>query len=313
MKKEKVVFSFRLNEEEQKSFDQFNDRADFIFGEWNKLTKHEIEDASVIIGNLPLEKLEMVKDLKWLQLNSAGTEPYSNSGVLADDVILTNSTGAYGQAVSEHGFAMLFSLMKKLHLYRDNQNIGKWESEGRVVTLRNKTVLVLGLGDIGEHFAELVRPFGCKIIGINSSGKKNDKADEVYSLAELDEILPNADIIFSSLPENSETIGLFNGERFKLMKSSSFLINVGRGSVVVTDALCDAVENGEIAGAGIDVLEIEPLPSNHRLWDIKNIIITPHISGYFHLAETKRRILDIVRYNLEAYLNGGKLKNTVIR
>ena len=126
MKKEKVVFTFKLNEEEQKSFEKFNDRVDFIFGEWNILSEAELEDANVIIGNLPLEKLAMVRDLKWLQLNSAGTEPYSNSGVLADDVLLTNSTGAYGQAVSEHGFAMLFSLMKKLHLYRDNQNIGKW-------------------------------------------------------------------------------------------------------------------------------------------------------------------------------------------
>ena len=313
MKKEKVVFTFKLNEEEQKSFEKFNDRVDFIFGEWNILSEAELEDANVIIENLPLEKLAMVRDLKWLQLNSAGTEPYSNSGVLADDVLLTNSTGAYGQAVSEHGFAMLFSLMKKLHLYRDNQNIGKWQSEGRVVTLRDKTVLILGLGNIGEHFADLVRPFGCRIIGINSSGKKNNKADEVYSLAELDEILPNADIIFSSLPENPDTINLFNEDRFKLMKTSSFLINVGRGSAVVTDALCNAVENGEIAGAGIDVLKVEPLPSNHRLWNVKNIIITPHISGYFHLAETKMRILDIVRYNLEAYLSSEKLKNMIIR
>ena len=312
MSKIKVVFTFALNEDERKSFEEFNSQVDFLFGNWKELTEDDLKDASIVIGNLPIEKLNMIDDLKWLQLNSAGTEPYSNAGVLAEAVKLTNATGAYGQAVSEHGFAMLFSLMKKLHLYRDNQNESKWQSEGEVLTLRDKTVLILGLGNIGTHFADLVRPFGCKIIGMNSSGRPSESADEVYPLSKLDEVLPKADVVFSALPENEYTIGLFNKERFKLMKPTSYLLNLGRGSAVDTEALCDAIENEIIRGAGIDVVEIEPLPSDHRAWNVKNLIITPHISGHFHLAETKMRILNIARENLRAYLNDGEFKNIVV-
>lgn len=128
-----------------------------------------VQEANVIIGNVDPFYLQEAKNLEWLQLNSAGADPYVKKGVLPEDVILTNATGAYGPSVAEHMLAVLFSLQKKLHLYRDNQNQCEWQDEGGIMSLCGGTLLIVGLGDIGLYFARLMKNFDYHIIGIKRS------------------------------------------------------------------------------------------------------------------------------------------------
>ena len=228
--------------------------------------------------------------------------------------MLTNATGAYGPGVAEHMLAVLFSLQKKLHLYRDNQNQCEWYDEGEVMSLRGGCALIVGLGDIGLYFARLLRNFGYRIIGIKRRpGQVPQGVDELYTMDHLDELLPEADVVFSILPETKVTKNLFNARRFREMKNSAIFLNAGRGSAVNTEDLCQALIAGKIYGAGLDVTDPEPLPSQHKLWNMQNAVITPHISGDFHHPATLYRIVDIVAGNLKRYCAGEPLINIVDR
>lgn len=266
----------------------------------------------IIIGNLPKEKLNIAKNLKWLQLNSAGADVYVKEGVLPEGVILTNATGAYGLAISEHMLGVLLELLKKLNLYRDNQRENIWKDEGEVRSIYGSTVLVVGLGDIGSEFAKRIKALGGYTIGIRRSDtRKPEFIDELYLMDKLDEVLGRADVVALTLPQTKDTYKLFNKDRLLKMKKGAVLLNVGRGTVIDTDALYEVLQEDYLFGAAIDVTDPEPLPSAHNLWDLKNVIITPHISGDYHLRETHNRIVNIAAENLKAYLKGEELKNIV--
>lgn len=231
---------------------------------------------------------------------------------MPEGALLTNATGAYGLAISEHMIGMLLELIKKLNLYRDNQKKSLWKDEGQIKSIYGSTILIVGLGDIGGEFAKKVKALGAYTIGIRRKNSvKPDYLDELYLADELDKVLPRADVVALSLPATKDTSKLFSRERFALMKEGAVLLNVGRGSAVDSDALYDAITAGHLYGAAIDVTDPEPLPADHKLWKLDNMVITPHISGDFHLQETHDRIVRIACENLRAYLKGGKLKNQV--
>ncbi len=276
------------------------------------VTQEELDQSDILIGNPPVSLLHGSQRLKWLQCNSAGTEPFLQPGVLHLDTLLTNATGAYGLAISEHMLGMLLELFKKLHLYRDAQHLHQWKSLGRVRSIEGSTVLVLGMGDIGGEFARKVKALGATVIGVRRTDtRKPDYVDELYLTEELDRLLPRADVVAVALPGNGETAGMLNRKRMESMKEGAVLLNVGRGVIVDTEALCDALESGHLGGAGLDVTDPEPLPENHRLWNLPNAVITPHISGFYHLPETLERIVRISAENLEAYRSGKPLRNQV--
>ena len=276
------------------------------------VTREELYQSDILIGNPPASLLHGSHRLKWLQCNSAGTEPFLQPGVLHPDTLLTNATGAYGLAISEHMLGMLLELFKKLHLYRDAQHLHQWKSLGRVRSIEGSTVLVLGMGDIGGEFARKVKALGATVIGVRRTDtRKPDYVDELYLTEELDRLLPRADVVAVALPGNGETAGMLNRKRIESMKEGAVLLNVGRGVIVDTEALCDALETGHLGGAGLDVTDPEPLPENHRLWNFPNAVITPHISGFYHLPETLERIVRISAENLEAYRSGRLLRNQV--
>lgn len=283
-----------------------------VYSNGNEVSREEVQRANIIIGSPKIEMIKGSSKLKWLQLNSAGADQYTKQGILNKDVILTNSTGAYGLAVSEHMLAMLLELLKKLHIYRDNQNKRLWKSEGRVKSIYNSKVLIVGLGDIGCKFGEMIKSLGGYTIGIKRrESKKPSYIDELYLNDKLDELLPQSDIVALCLPATTETHRLFDKERISKMKKGSILLNVGRGISVDTEALCDAIENNHLSGAGLDVVDPEPLPSSHRIWGLENVVITPHISGWYNLSETYERIFEISLDNLERFLNNDELFNIV--
>lgn len=276
------------------------------------VTQEDVDWAQVILGNVPAVMLYGSPALEWLQTNSAGVEAYIQPGVLAGDTLLTNATGAYGLAIAEHMLGMLLELFKKLELYRDAQKSGAWQSQGAVKAVYGSTVLVLGMGDIGGEFAARCKALGAKVIGVRRSPRPcPEYADEVHLLEDLDSLLPQADVVAITLPGTDATRGLMSRERLAKMKEGAVLLNVGRGFIVDTEALCDALERGHLSGAGVDVTDPEPLPPTHRLWNIPTAVVTPHISGFYHLRETHERIVGIFLENLRHFQAGEPLRNLV--
>ncbi len=286
--------------------------AEFFYFDKNAVPREALEEAEVIVGNLPAEKLPFAKKLKWLQLNSAGADAYCEKGVLPSGCLLTNATGAYGLALSEHLLATLLSLMKKLPLYAEDQRNHVWSDRGRVTSIYGSKVLVVGLGDIGGAFGERMHALGAYVIGIRRRpAEKPEWLDELYPPEKLFDCLPRVNVVASALPGNDSTRGIFNREAFAAMRPGSFFLNIGRGNAVDTAALAEALNSRRLAGAAVDVTDPEPLPPDHYLWDTENLIITPHISGFFHLPETFERIVAVAADNLSRYVSSRPLRNVV--
>jgi len=275
----------------------------------------ELIDADIVLGNPPTGLLDRMERLKWVQLRMAGTEPYSKPGVLGEDILLTNATGAFGHAISEHMLAATLMLMKKLHLYRDEQNRSQWKDRGTVPSITRSKVLVIGLGDIGGEYAKRMKALGAYVIGVRRADtRKPDFVDELHLSDALDSLIPQADIIALALPNTPATAGIMNRSRLFSMKEGAFLINVGRGNAIDTDALCDLALSGRLGGAALDVTDPEPLPGDHPMWKMENILITPHVSGFFHMRETYENMLSMMIENLALFVSGSRdLRNIVDR
>ncbi|EHI97575.1 Phosphoglycerate dehydrogenase [Clostridium sp. DL-VIII] len=312
MNANKILILLPVNEKQKALIQSVSPNSIYLYDTYATVDKEAVQSAEIIIGNPPAEMLIGSPNLKWLQLNSAGTDAYIKEGVLKEGVMITNATGAYGLAISEHIIGVLLQLLKKLHLYSNNQKLHLWKDEGEVKSIYNSKILIIGLGDIGEEFAKRVKAFGAYTIGVRRSNtKKAEYIDELHLMDKIDDLLPTADVVMLSLPSTKETYKMFSKDRLKLMKKGAVLLNVGRGNVLDTDALCDLVESNHLLGAGLDVTDPEPLTKEHRIWDIENIIITPHISGGYHLPETFERIVRISAENLERFTKDQKLKNIV--
>ena len=287
-------------------------QAQIVYSTYKTATSEQIAAADVIFGNLSPAQLQAAKHLKWLQLNSAGADVYTPAGVLPAGCLLTTVVGAYGLTVSEHTIAMLMSMNRKLPQYYQNQQQALWRSRGAVKSIEGATILILGAGNIGCDIARKVKALGAYTIGTRRAGaQKPDCLDELYTLDELDGLLPRADDVIICLPDTPQTQGLFNARRLALMKPDATLVNIGRGPIVDTNALMDALEREGIGGACLDVTDPEPLPAEHPLWRCPNVLITPHVAGKFYLPETMNRIVAIACENLQKYAKGKLLRNLV--
>lgn len=283
-------------------------KGEFVFNEGD-YSKEALAEAEVVIGNPPPEMLHSLDKLRFIQLGMAGSDNYR--GRLREGMLLANASGAYGLAIGEHMLASLLMLIKKLHLYRDNQSEALWRDEGGVTSVEGARVLVVGLGDIGGEFAKKCKALGAYCIGIRRSvHDKPEYVDELHTLELLDVLLPTADVVALALPQSAQSAGLMNEARLRSMKRGAVLLNVGRGSAIDTDALVRVLEEGLIMAA-LDVTSPEPLPAEHPLWRCKNCLITPHVSGFYHLKQTHDRIISIAARNLSAYSKGEPIGNLV--
>lgn len=277
----------------------------FSYVPGSQVTEEMIQDADIIIGNVNSGLLREPRRLKWLQLNAAGADNHCRPGVLRPGTILTNATGAYGLAISEHLLGMTLMLLKRLDQYYDNQKEQLWKDEGTVSTVYGSTTVVLGLGDIGSEYAARMRALGSYVIGIRRTpGPKPDCVDEICTVEQLDEVLPRADFAAMALPNTPQTYHIMDERRLRMMKRGAILVNAGRGTAIDQDALCRVLREGHLGGCGVDVTDPEPLPADHPLWSAPRMLITPHISGGYHMQETFERIVRIAGGNLEKFLAG---------
>lgn len=277
-----------------------------------KVTAGDLEEVEVIVGNLNPALLVSCKNLKLLQLNSAGTDGFTADGVLPKGAVLANATGAYGLAISEHMIATILCLMKKLDLYKMNQEKSEWKDMGPVTSIYGSKTLIVGFGDIGSEFGMRMNALGSKVTAIRKNiANKPDYVESLHTMEDFTACLKDADIVATCLPGTSETYKLFNKAAFDNMKDGAYFINVGRGTAVDTEALCDALESGKLAGASVDVTDPEPLPADNKLWKMPNVLITPHVSGGYHLKETHNRIIRIAAKNISHLVKKEAFENLV--
>jgi phosphoglycerate dehydrogenase-like enzyme len=318
MKKQTIIVNYPLNVvPDRDRLQKCAPETEFIYcTDAETLSDEQLAEADAIIGEPPGKpRLMRMKQLKWLQLLSAGADQYMRPDALPEQTVLTCATGAYGKAMSEYMICAVLSLMLDFPRYRDNQKKHIWEKGGQVRHIAGTTALVVGFGNIGSEFAARYKALGGRVIGIKrtKASQKPDCADELYTIEELDRHIPRADVVALCLPSTKETMHLFGAERIGLMKNSAILVNVGRGTAVDTDALSDALYAGKICGVALDVTAPEPLPASHPLWDAPNTIITPHVSGGWEVPENTERVLAIVYDNLRRFAEGQQLRNIVDR
>lgn len=309
MRKIKTLVLTQLSQDQ---IDRIPSYMDVTLASQQELKEELIKEAEVIIGKPPIAMLSEAKQLKWLQLETAGSEQYAKQGLLPAGCILTNATGSFGLTISEYLICTILMLMRNMNLYIRNQEQANWRVEGPISTIHGSTFLIIGLGDLGYEFAKKVKALGGYTMGI----KKHVDGpiahmDEVGTMEDIARMLPKADVVVLCLPSTKETVRCFKEEHYAMMKSTAFLANVGRGDVLVTEELLAAVQKEQIAGAILDVCDVEPIPQSHPIWKEERIILTPHISGTFQLAETKERFVNIMTANMEAYANAQPMQNVV--
>lgn len=280
----------------------------------NNVSGDILAGANAVIGNLSIPALAQCPGLEWLQLNSSGADDYARSALINPAAVITTATGAYGIGIAEYMAAMLLGMMKRIPAYHSNQLAGIWRDEGAVTSPFGKRVLVVGTGNIGTEFARRIRAFGARVVGIRRrAGVCPPDFDEIHGLDELKSQLPLADVIALCLPGTDDTLHLMNAETLALCKEGAYLMNVGRGNVIPLEAMLDPAVTGRFAGIWLDVCEIEPLPDGHPLFSVPNLLVTPHITGGFHLDLTMQNIYEISLQNLKAWLGQGEYRSVLDR
>jgi len=255
---------------------------------------------------------EQARRLQWIQFYSTGYNNAETHG-LPDGVTLTNAGSVYAPVVAEHAMALALALVRRVpHIERARQRklFEQLETASHLNSLREGTLLAVGFGGIGKATATRASGFGMRVIGVASREREDPLAERIVTLDHLHDVLPDADVVVLSLPLLDGTKGVFGAREFAAMKRSAVFVNVGRGALTDENALIDALREGRIAGAGLDVYTTEPLPAESELWNLDNVIISPHVGGFGDPA-TLRDLTVIGRYNVGRFINGQALNNVL--
>ena len=274
----------------------------------------EIRDADAAYGWVPPDALNVAEKLSWVQNAEAGPFfGYYYPEIIEHPLTMSNPRGIYFDHISHHILMFLLALSRGLHWYMDAQRRGEWDKDARkspYIDLAGAVALINGVGGIGHETARLCSELGMEVIGIEPRREFELPYVEFHTPDELDDVLPRADFVITTVPHTPETEFTFNAARFSLMKNTAYFINIGRGMVCKIDDLADAVESGEIAGAGLDVFEQEPLPSDHKLWGLPNVIMTPHVAVK-DAGNIPNRRFEIILENARRFAAGEELYNVV--
>jgi phosphoglycerate dehydrogenase-like enzyme len=276
-----------------------------------------LPDAEVFVGwHFPRDLFAAAHKLRWVHTASAGVEANLFPEMCASDVVLTNSTGLHEVCIPEHVFGQMLLLARNFHEAQRMQQRHEW-GRFQVITfgptireLHGSNLAILGAGPIGRNVARLASAFGMHVrVMRRNATQPAPSAEAVVPPSKLLELLAWADFVVCALPLTAETQGLIGADGFRAMRSSTFLINVGRGESIDDDALVDALRKGAIGGAALDAFREEPLPPEHPLWTLPNVIITPHVSGY--MPDYFQRALALFEDNLGHYLHREPMRNVV--
>ncbi len=284
------------------------DQGDCCSDKFNEL----LAEAEVLYGFRPPQNvLARAPKLKWFQTMLAGVDHFLDEDIINSRLIVTNMHGLHAAPVGETAFAMMIMLAKHAPFCFKNKQEKRWD---RFIPelLRYKTVGIVGLGSIGREIARFSKAFGMKVLATRRSAKPGQRAryvDKLLPLDKLPELLSESDYVVLVLPNTSETRGMIGEKELRMMKPTAYLVNVGRGITVDEEKMIRALEEGWIAGAGLDAYTIEPLPLDSKLWELPNVIMSPHVSG--RLTNYNEMTNEIFCDNLRRYVNGKRLRNVV--
>lgn len=286
-----------------------------VVGVTRETVAKEIADADAFVGEPRPEDIRAGKNLKWVQIMSAGAERalhLSGSSDLRDsNIILTNNQIVQGPEIADHALAMLLALSRNIHKFVGDRQTETWQPRPfNGIELNGRTAVVVGVGGIGQQIALRSWAFGMTVIGVDPEDipfspfiKKVVKPDQ------LDEVLPQADVVFISAPHTEKSHKMMGPKQFELMKKDSYFIAVSRGGVYDMPGLVKALDSKRLAGAGVDVTDPEPLPAGHSLWKFSNAIITPHIAG--RSDKDRARMIGTIQENVRRFVDGRPLINVV--
>lgn len=270
-----------------------------------------LADSAMIAGfPFAMPDFSQAPRLRWVHSFSAGVDRVLTPYIREHDILLSNSSGIHATPIAEHiiGFMLLFTR----GFYRTFKNQGEhvWKKDDTLGELRGASVLIVGMGAIGEETARLASAFGAHVSAVVRTVRERPSfVEKIGAAADIEGMLPDADFVAITLPYTRDTHHFFNAEKFARMKSSSVIINIGRGGIIDQDALIEALTERKIFGAALDVTDPEPLPKESPLWDMENVIITPHHSGLSH--EYMNRAISLFCDNLKAFLDDFPLPNEV--
>jgi phosphoglycerate dehydrogenase-like enzyme len=271
-----------------------------------EVTRDDVMNAEVIFGFPKKEWVAESPALRWLQLASHGVDGWLT---LRPDILITTARGVFGVPIAEWAMGAMLMLTRNLHLYRDHQPRALWQERPGAVELFGATVGIVGLGDIGKEFAVRAKAFGCRVLGTRR--RAGGSVPGVDAIVPLDEMLPQVDFLVLAVPGTTETRGMITAERLSMLRRGAYLINVGRGNTIDEQALIEALRSGHLGGAALDVMTVEPLPASSPLWQMEQVIISPHVSG--HSLSSGYRRTAIFCENLRRYVAGQPLLNLADR
>lgn len=258
------------------------------------------------------EFLAAATKLRWIQLFSAGADRLPFAELKRRGILISNVSGIHKTSMAEQAFSYMLNFVRLTRKFLAAQERHEWQRPKGYFAfgqLKEKTLVVVGAGHIGREIGRLGRAFGMRTVGVNSDGRPAEHFDAVYPVARLRDALAEGDFVVVVVPLTEATRGLIGPGELAALKPTAYFINIARGPVVDQDALIAALKEGRIAGAGLDVFEQEPLPADSPLWDLPNVLITPHIAGW--AADYLDNCLKIFRTNLELFLAGKPLATQV--
>ena len=285
-----------------------------VLAETTGEAQREIATAEAAFGTLPPEVLARAGRLAWLQAPAIAPPPgFYYPELIAHPVLVTNYRGIFNDHIGAHIMALVLAFARGFHYYVPDQLRREWNPrplDTGVVHLPESTALIVGVGGIGTEAARLCAAFGMRVVGTDA--RRTDLPPgmaELHPAGALDRLLPQADFVILTIPHTPETEGLFDAARLRRMKRTAFLVNIGRGMTVKLHDLVEALRAGVIAGAGLDVFEVEPLPADHLLWTAPNVLLTPHTAGYGPYLDERR--FEILLDNCRRFAAGQPLRNVV--
>lgn len=280
-------------------------------GSEDSILLQEVVDADAIIGNPTPAVVRAAKRLKWVQITSAGVKPYLYPDLVESDVVMTNAQTLSSAAIADHGFAMLLAFTRKLTHFIPDRTNETWRGGGYgLLELEGMVAVVIGTGGIGSNVARRAKGFGMTVIGVDPEEfPPRQTFDRMVYPDRLDDVLPEADVVFVCAPHTKDSEGMLGPEQFEVMKRGSFFIALSRGKLYDMPSLVKALDSKHLAGAGVDVTDPEPLPTGHPLWKFENAIITPHVATQGLLGGKLR--LEVYTENIARFAAGEKLRNIV--
>lgn len=271
----------------------------------------DLKDIEVMVCYNPFNNLDMSRfeGLKWIQLSSVGIDQAPLGYLKERGITLTNNRGGYGIPMGEWVVMKSLELLKHSKVFYRNQLDKRWKIDTGVLEIYGKTIGFIGTGNIAVEAAKRFKGFGVTILGVNTSGGDVEYFDKCYPMSEIDKMISQCNIVVVTIPYTGDTHKLLNEDRFKAMKKDAYLINVSRGSIVDEAMLIEYIMNGGIKGAALDVFEEEPLSDSSPLWELENVILTPHNSWISEKRNERR--FETIYENLKNYIEGRELGNIV--